>query len=531
MPRIATTRQGQVSPVHPWATPVREVPSSAPAGLEDGGWDGRGNTGTGGAHAPRIAAPPAAGLAGLRRAAVRASSITILLLAGLLVLYHGGNDFWVFWAAARVASRSGDPYLSSSLAQAPRPSWMGAGLLFFSPPYLTAWFWPLSRLPFAVAWWVWSGLMLSAVGCLTVLLPRLAGFRASRRTAAIMLGGLCALTPFWNDLNLGQLDLFTVAALAASWWCLTKGRPFLAGLVVIAGVPDPQLATGFAAYYLVRSVARREYALAAGMAAGLGVDGALCLAHPGLVADWLRIGLPAAQRLGSAYPLQVTVLRLAALVASPHTPWRLPPHFRLLLDQYRLYIAGARVPRAAVVAAGAMDLAALVAAVRVWLDPRHGDPATGFAVAAVLTLITATFAYNFDYLLLLLTVPALLRWERHTDGRSRRVAMAIALGTLVAGLDLSSAAPGPNVLGAGFAMVWTLWALRRRRAVSPGAAGGLLAAWTGVVAAALAWRWAASEPLFALVIVAAVGVPLTLVLPARRRAGGVPEGSVRPTGG
>src|SRR5207237_5932479 len=54
--------------------------------------------------------------------------------------------------------------------------------------------------------------------------------------------GAGALLPVFVGVLFGQVSLVVVAAVAVSWWLLSRGRPWLAGLALSALILKPQIA-------------------------------------------------------------------------------------------------------------------------------------------------------------------------------------------------------------------------------------------------------------------------------------------------
>ncbi len=445
--------------------------------------------------------------------------LIVLALLGIAAAatVRGGPDFWSFWAAARLAHRGLDPYQLGNLAAIPLPPSMVDRLPFFSPPYFIPWVAPLAGLPFAAAAHLWSAASVAALAVLVVLLLRLARVPLTLRSAALGMAAACALIPLWTDLAMGQTDLFIVLAIAASWWSLARGRPFLAGLLLAPGLADPQLLTGVALYYTVRAVTRRETRLLGGMAAAGAVALATSLVHGSLVRDWLTVGLPNAQRLAVAFWRQMTLLRLTTVLATGRWSWGAAPPTPTSLVPI---IESARVSVPALGATAAVSLAAIAGAVGLWASRTRRPESLEFALAALLTVFTATFAYAQDYLLLVLLAPAVAEWWPGA-GPGRRLAMAATLAALFAALTLTASSGTVLVvcaaLGAGIAL-HEAWRARRLSGAGAGALFGLAVA---AAAGTAAGRWTDPLPAVAAALVAVAVVGVLLGIP--RRGGRAPR--------
>ena len=301
------------------------------------------------------------------------------------------GDFWTFWAAARALAAGRDPYVFASLTGvAALPPGPTPGP-FLSPLSLAEAIRPLALLPLGVAQHLWLLVNLMLSGVLLLLLLGLAGSRL--RWPAVIGGAalLMAFQPFDITLWLGQTDVLVVVALAVGWRLLQRGRPFLGGLVMSAVVVDVHLILGFGCFLLYSALVHRRWRPLAGLGTGLAVTAAACLLHPADLAQWLFVTLPHAQR--------------AAI-----EPWD-----TLSVLQATSELLGRR---AGLVLTLAVDIVAVALAYVAWGRCRSEDAGTGeLAVAAVLTLVTTTFAYNQDFLVAVLAAPLLVRlWHRSARG-------------------------------------------------------------------------------------------------------------------
>src|SRR5438552_12131221 len=95
---------------------------------------------------------------------------------------------------------------------------------------------PFTALPYEVAYWVWSALLLAALAAASWLVsPPVGRARVIFRAAA--LGWL----PVIYGLQLGQPGLFVALGVAASYALLRSGRPLESGLALGLTVLKPQL--------------------------------------------------------------------------------------------------------------------------------------------------------------------------------------------------------------------------------------------------------------------------------------------------
>ncbi len=327
-----------------------------------------------------------------------------------------GGDFWTLWAASRAVGAGLDPYRTSVLLRmAPLPPGPAPGA-FLSPLFVAQFLQPLAGLPFGAARMVWLVSNLFASGLLLYLLLLAGGFKP---TTPVLLAGtalLMAFQPFDITLWLGQTDVLVVTAVAVGWCCLARGRPVLGGLAASLAAVDVHLLLGFGFYFVYQAVGRRHYRPLAGLTAGLVALSALCLLHPADVARWLLVTLPHAQ-------------------AAAIEPWD-----TLSVLQAAMELLGRHGALAAV---AVVDVGMLLLAVAAWRRPGT-TLQDDLAVAAVLTLATTTFAYNQDYLLLVLAFPFIAgQWRRvASPWWTGALAFALAVGFGLAELTGGLVAPG-----------------------------------------------------------------------------------------
>jgi hypothetical protein len=114
---------------------------------------------------------------------------------------------------------------------------VGKPLPYLNPPELAWLVTPLSFLPYPLAAWIWTGVLVAAFGLVWYL-------AAPGRGMVRLIHGLgaAALLPVFVGVLFGQVSLLVVAAVALSWWLLLRGRPWLAGLALSALILKPQIA-------------------------------------------------------------------------------------------------------------------------------------------------------------------------------------------------------------------------------------------------------------------------------------------------
>jgi len=153
------------------------------------------------------------------------------------------NDFTFYLAAARIGLAHGWPSIYDLKLQQAELDALGSGIKvaelarYISPPPVAWAAVPLTPLPYPVAYWTWSSLLLAALA-LTWYLAAPGVGRARLIHLAAALGWL----PVIYGLQLGQPAIFVALAVAASYWLLRSDRPVWAGVALGAIVLKPQLA-------------------------------------------------------------------------------------------------------------------------------------------------------------------------------------------------------------------------------------------------------------------------------------------------
>ena len=229
------------------------------------------------------------------------------------------NDFTFYYAAARIGVAHGWGSIYDLGLQQAELDAMGSGIKiaelarYISPPPVAWAALPLTPLPYEVAYWTWSLLLVAAL----VVVWRLAA-PGSGPARLIFLAAALGWLPVIYALQLGQPQFFVALGVAGSYALLRAGRPFLAGLALCPLALKPQLA------FLVPIVllaARRDRAFL-GSLVGLGAIGlasVLALGPGGVSAYEARLtfasSVPVNRELTLAYFLGATTLARALQVA------------------------------------------------------------------------------------------------------------------------------------------------------------------------------------------------------------------------
>jgi hypothetical protein len=147
-------------------------------------------------------------------------------------------DFYVYYLAAQLGRAHGwaavyDP----AVFLPPVTAAVGKPLPYLNPPELAWLVTPLSFLPYSLAAWIWTGVLAAAFVLVLRLVAPIQGL-----TRLIHGVGAAALLPVFVGILFGQVSLVVVAAVALSWWLLSRGRPWLAGVALSALILKPQIA-------------------------------------------------------------------------------------------------------------------------------------------------------------------------------------------------------------------------------------------------------------------------------------------------
>ena len=154
--------------------------------------------------------------------------------------YAVRNDLRLAYGAALVGIRDGYSRLYDLGAQQAAVESLGPGFNpqpFISPPPLAWLVTPLLALPFPAALVVWTLVLLAALVLTWYLLaPR------GRLTKAAHLALLLGLFPVAFGVMVGQPGALVAAAVATTWWLMSRDRQVWAGLVLSLIILKPQLA-------------------------------------------------------------------------------------------------------------------------------------------------------------------------------------------------------------------------------------------------------------------------------------------------
>ena len=153
------------------------------------------------------------------------------------------NDLTFYYAAAKIGLSHGWQSIYDLRLQQEALDALGSRIQiaelarYISPPPVAWLAVPLTLLPFQVAYFVWSALLLAALGWIWYLAAPGTG-----RIRLVHLAAAVGWLPVIYGLQLGQPSLFVTLGVAGSYALLRRDRPFLAGLALGALVLKPQLA-------------------------------------------------------------------------------------------------------------------------------------------------------------------------------------------------------------------------------------------------------------------------------------------------
>src|SRR5229473_2677102 len=144
---------------------------------------------------------------------------------------HFHNDFTFYYAAARIGATHGwQSIYDLDLMQAQLNA-MGSGIgvaqlaRYISPPPVAWLALPFTLLPYPLAYWIWSSLLLIALAGTWYLAAPGAG-----RLRLIHLVAALGWVPVIYGLQLGQPGIFVALGVAGSYALLRSGRSFEAGI-------------------------------------------------------------------------------------------------------------------------------------------------------------------------------------------------------------------------------------------------------------------------------------------------------------
>jgi hypothetical protein len=198
------------------------------------------------------------------------------------------NDFTFYFAAARLGLVHGWSHLYDLKLQQEQLDAIGSRITvaqlarYVSPPPLAWLTVPFTLLPYRVAYWAWSAVLLAALGAVWLLAAPGRG-----RVRVLFLIAAVGWLPVIYGLQLGQPALLVAAAVASSYALLRGRSEWAAGAVLGLLVLKPQLALLVPAALLVTG-RWRAFAASAIALGVLGAASAIALGPRG-IADYQGI--------------------------------------------------------------------------------------------------------------------------------------------------------------------------------------------------------------------------------------------------
>jgi hypothetical protein len=186
-----------------------------------------------------------------RNLAIAAGAVAALLFAAFdlyqwaqaYVSDNFHNDLTFYYAAAKIGLSHGWQSIYDLRLQQEALDALGSRIQiaelarYISPPPVAWLAVPLTVLPFQVAYFVWSALLLGALGWTWYLAAPGTG-----RVRLVHLAAAVGWLPVIYGLQLGQPGLFVALGVAGSYALLQRDQPFWAGVALGALVLKPQLA-------------------------------------------------------------------------------------------------------------------------------------------------------------------------------------------------------------------------------------------------------------------------------------------------
>ncbi len=192
------------------------------------------------------------------------------------------NDFTFYYAAARLGLAHGWAGLYNLDLQQQQLDAVGSQIKvaqlarYVSPPPLAWLVVPLTALPFRVAYWLWSALLVAALGVAWYL-----SSPGRSRLRIILLVAAAGWLPIVYGLQLGQPALLVAAGVAGCAALLRRDRQLVAGALLGVIVLKPQLALVVPAALLVTG-RWRAFAASVVVLAALAVVSAIALGPDGV---------------------------------------------------------------------------------------------------------------------------------------------------------------------------------------------------------------------------------------------------------
>ena len=311
---------------------------------------------------------------------------SVLIAASVLVLLHKPDqnfliDFGANWSAARLLWAGENPFDAAALLANQRAAgWdISVSVVPWNPPWTLAMMVPFALLPFKYAQWFWL-----ALNCLLVIFvsdfwwKTFGGSREHR-----MASWLAAIWyfPCVVAVYFGQMSLIVLAGITGIAWSLRRGRPEWLGIFVFLASVKPHLLLPMWMFLLFWLVRGRHWKVLAWAGSGIAVAGfSVMLLRPNVYLDYVSAAGSTNSPVIWATPTIGTVLRVA-FAGMPK--WI------------------AFVP----------SLCGLLLSLALWWKWKNDfDWERRLEMILLLSLVSASYAWIFDWVLLLPVVLRVLVW-------------------------------------------------------------------------------------------------------------------------
>lgn len=316
-----------------------------------------------------------------------------------------GRDFLGFYAAGRIVQQGDgaslyDPQLQRQVqAQILAPQRLDGYIYFINPAFVAVSYAPLARLPYRLAFYLHTALMLlCCVAGILLLKKRLGGLRARWLASALL---SCAWFPMIHTVLGGQNAALSFLLLSWAWVCASSDRQAWTGLALGLQLYKPQHALPFLGLLLLKG--RLVTVAVAGVVAGV---------------EYLMGGLSAGWR----WPL--TMSRTLSGFYREHER-RASGHTHIALPEVLDYSVAQPLERAGlggavhVVRSIGLGLAATLLIHLVWTwrraDPYKSSFALYWALATAVSLLASLHTQHYEVAVLLLPVLILIDHRLGSD--------------------------------------------------------------------------------------------------------------------
>ncbi|MBL0170961.1 MAG: DUF2029 domain-containing protein [Gemmatimonadaceae bacterium] len=342
----------------------------------------------------------------------------------------GTQDFIEYWAANQVVAAHGNPYDAVQMLAVEQASGRTDSIPFmmWNPPWLLVLMQRVLRLPFpsAAAAWIGVNIIMNTVACVLIV----SGYRRSRLSAPDIVPAVLASllsVPMVMTIQLGQVSLLLLLAVALLYWAMRARRDLIAGLALAMLSVKPHLFLLVVVLVAIEVVRARRWRLVVGAVAGISAL---------LIAVLLR-----ASSLMSNWTHGLSEPPAGAPAASTWRTPNLPNVIRELLAQWTGH--GPSWP---------LTVIPLVAAVlcAIWLWRRPHAHALDELLPSVLCLsvIAAPFGWTFDHVVLAVPqIIILVRAFAEVNSVARRWMLIGAVTTCHLGLVVQSQTTGTDYFG------------------------------------------------------------------------------------